>query len=135
MGLDLYLLYRQMRRPTDLDFDPIIKELERKPIPLNHYRKKTGDGRSGALGIVNRRSLPADYSRLCWKRPYLYKLLLDFGKTFVPPEVQWNAITLNQNYRARPHYDRHNIGKSYLVAFGDYTGGDLRLHEGDLSGT
>lgn len=87
-----------------------------------------------AWGVVGRRCLPPDYSRNCWVRPYLYKLLLDFGTKYVT-DISWNAITVNQNYKAKPHYDKNNFGSSFLVAFGDYQGGALKIHEGDLSGT
>lgn len=114
-------------------FKPIIDEIERKPIEINKYRDVAGSGRSQAFGIVNRRCLPPDYSRQCWLRPYLYKLLLDFGDTYVK-DISWNAITVNQNYKADKHRDKGNVGKSFLVAFGDYEGGDLKIYEGDLSG-
>ena len=114
-------------------FDEILKELSRQPLQMNKYRKKVGDGRSQAFGVVGRRCLPPDYSRQCWRRPYLYKLLLDFGNKYV--NLPWNAITVNQNYKAGPHYDRHNVGDSFLVAFGDYKGGELIIHEGPKAGT
>lgn len=114
------------------EFQPIINELKRLPIGENKYRFKSGAGRSQAFGVVNKRSMPPDYSRQNWLRPYLFKLLLDFGKKWV--DISFNAITVNQNYRAGKHYDRHNLGPSFLVAFGSYTGGDLLIHEGDLSG-
>lgn len=113
-------------------FKPIIDELKRRPLEFNAYRDKAGEGRSQAFGLVNRRCLAPDYSRQNWKRPYLYKLLLDFADKYV--DISYNAITLNQNYQASKHYDKHNAGESYLVAFGSYTGGDLLIHEGDLSG-
>jgi hypothetical protein len=113
-------------------FQEIIKELERLPIQKNYYRKKVGEGRSQAFGVVGKRGIPNDYSRHCWNRPYLYKLLLDFAEKYV--DLSFNSITVNQNYAAEPHRDRNNIGESYLVAFGDYTGGELKIYEGDLSG-
>lgn len=113
-------------------FLPIIEELRRHPLEINEYRKRTGSGRSQAFGIVGKRSMAPDYSRQCWKRPYLFKLLLEFGAEHVP--IAWNAITLNQNYQAGPHYDRNNIGESFLVAFGTYAGGELVLHEGEKEG-
>ena len=113
-------------------FSDIIKELERQPIALNEYRLKSGTGRSQAFGIVNRRNLPPDYSRNCWCRPYLYKLLLDFGSKYV--DLPFNAITVNQNYKAEPHKDKNNKGNSFLVAFGDYTGGELEILEGERKG-
>lgn len=121
-----------MNEPTSDDFAAIIAELERRPLEQNNYRKKTGSGKSQAFGLVNRRCLPPDYSRNNWKRAYLYKLLLDYADKYV--KIPYNSITLNQDYRAGKHYDRHNRGDSYLVAFGSYTGGDLLIHEGDLSG-
>ena len=115
------------------EFAPIIAELQRQPLPINRYRKKLGPaGRSNAMGLVNRRCLPPDYSRYCWCRPYLYKLLLDFGLKNVP--FPFTSITLNENFSAGPHRDRGNEGKSFLVAFGDFTGGELNIAEGDLSG-
>ena len=113
-------------------FDDIITELKRQPLQKNEYRTKAGSGRSQAFGVVGRRCLLPDYSRQCWLRPYLYKLLLDFGEKYV--QIPWNAITLNQGYKADKHRDKHNRGDSFLVAFGDFTGGDLMIHEGDLSG-
>ena len=114
------------------EFVSIIAELERRPLQQNNYRNKAGNGKSQAFGLVNRRCLAPDYSRNNWLRPYLYKLLLDFGEKFV--DISYNAITLNQDYQAGKHRDKHNSGNSFLVAFGDYTGGDLLIHEGDLSG-
>ena len=111
-------------------FDEIIEELERRPLSVNKYRVKTGEGRSQAFGIVGRRNLPPDYSRQCWKRPELYKMLLDFAEKYV--DISYNAITINQNYKTLPHKDKHNIGDSYLVSFGDFLGGDLIIHNDDI---
>jgi len=113
-------------------FCEIIEELKRRPLSCNKYRLRSGNGQSQAFGIVGRRSMAPDYCRNCWKRPYLYKLLLDFAAKHVP--IPYNAITLNQNYKAQPHYDKNNVGNSFLVAFGDFTGGTLRIHEGEKEG-
>ena len=115
-------------------FTEIKEEIQRQPIAVNEYRNVAGVGRSLTWGCVGRRCLPPDYSRNCWTRPYLYKLLLDFGAKYVT-DISWNAITVNQNYAAAPHYDKNNNGPSFLVAFGEYQGGCLKIHEGDLSGS
>ena len=109
--------------------DQIIHELERQPLQNNRYRKSTGLGRSQTFGVVFRRSSPPDYSRWCWKRAYLYSLLIEFGDKYV--DVPFNAITLNQNYKCLPHRDTGNEGESTIIAFGNYTGGALLIHEGD----
>jgi hypothetical protein len=115
-------------------FEDIISELQRQPLQVNHYRNIAGDGRSQTFGVVGRRCLSPDYSRQCWMRPKLYYHLLEFGKKYVR-DVSYNAITLNQNYKADKHYDKNNVGDSFLVAFGNYKGGALRIWEGDLSGS
>lgn len=102
----------------------IEEELQRKPVPVNKYRKKSGLGRSMTLGIVNRRCLPPDISRESWKRPYLHFLLQEFGKTI---GISYTSITVNQNYETKPHYDSNNVGTSYIVGFGLYDGGDLHV--------
>jgi hypothetical protein len=115
-------------------FEEIISELKRRPLPVNQYRDTAGVGRSTAFGIVNRRCLPPDMSRECWNRAALYGLLEKYADRFCPFS-DWTSITLNQNYAAAPHRDKGNHGLSYLVAFGDYRGGELVIHEGDCSGT
>jgi hypothetical protein len=114
-------------------FKEIIEELKRHPLRKNTERGNSGIGMSQAFGIVNRRMCPPDASRNNWQRPFLYKLLLDFAQKYV--DIPYQGITVNQNYKAQPHKDRGNQGISYLVAFGDYTGGELKIHEGDLQGT
>jgi len=118
--------------PIKEDFDLIVKELERQPIEVTKYRLKSGVGRSQVFGVVNRRSVHPDYSRHCWKRPYLYKLILEFAEKFV--DIPFNACTINQDYKAAAHKDRGNVGDSFLVAFGDYIGGELEILEGPLKG-
>jgi len=113
-------------------FKDIYEELKRKPIEVNNYRDNAGAGRSQTFGIVNKRSLPPDASRQNWLRPKLYHHLLEFGKKYVT--VPFNAITVNMNYQASPHYDKHNRGPSFLVAFGPFSGGELEIHEGPRLG-
>jgi hypothetical protein len=109
-------------------FQELYEELIEKPITVNKYRNSGGVGRSQAFGVVGRRCLPPDYSRQNWLRPNLYRLLKQFADQYV--DISWNAVTVNMNYKIAPHYDKHNVGDSYLVAFGDYTGGELEIHEG-----
>ena len=116
-------------------FQALIKELEARPIPITRSRKSAGKGRSVVFGVVNRWIVPPDYSSMCWKRPTLYKLLLDFDHMHVCSRgIRWNSVTLNMNYRAALHRDRGNEGDSFVVAFGDFTGGALHALRGPLKG-
>ena len=114
-------------------FKEIREELEKRPLLVNHYRDVAGEGRSQTFGIVNRRCLPYDYSRQNWVRPKLYHHLQEFARKYV--DISYTSITVNQNYRCLPHRDKNNQGDSFLVAFGSYAGGNLVMHEGDLSGS
>jgi hypothetical protein len=114
-------------------FKEILEELEARPIAVNKYRDIAGAGRSQTFGLVNKRCQPVDYSRQCWVRPKLYYHLQQFAAKYV--DISWTSITVNQNYRCSPHRDKGNYDESFLVAFGSYTGGDLLIHEGDLSGS
>jgi len=99
-------------------------ELKRQPLRINRSRKNTGDGgRTGTFGVVRKRVTRPNYSRLCWWRPKLYGLLLEFGTTHIKHD--WNAITINQNYQCSSHYDAGNLGPSTVVGFGNYSGGEL----------
>lgn len=114
-------------------FKSILEELQRRPIQVNHYRDVAGTGRSQTFGLVNKRCQTADYSRQGWLRPKLLYHLQEFAERYV--KIPWTSITVNQNYTCGKHRDKGNYGESFLVAFGDYQGGDLLIHEGDLSGS
>ena len=113
-------------------FNDIIAELQRRPLLSNKERKLAGVGQSQCFGLVNKRTQSCDYSRMCWGRPYLYKLLMEFGEKYCP--FAYTSITINQNYMVKPHRDKGNKGNSLLVAFGNFTGGLLRVSDGPLKG-
>lgn len=113
-------------------FTEILQELQERPIPTNKYRTTSGEGRSQAFLLVNRRCLPVDYSRQCWMRPKLLYHVQEFAKKYV--DISYTSFTINQNYKCQPHRDKSNYGVSYLVAFGEFGGGELVISEGDLSG-
>jgi hypothetical protein len=108
------------------DLAAIAQELERQPIGVNHDRRVSGAGRSQAFGIVKRMSYRPWVSRNCWTRPHLWKLLQEFADKHV--EVPWKAVQVNVNYESKPHRDKGNQGESFIVGFGEYTGGDLVIH-------
>jgi hypothetical protein len=110
-------------------FKKIIAELERRPVEYNRYRKESGAGRSQTFEIVKRRFNPQKtkygYSLQCKTRPYLYKLILDFAREYSKKIPEFNSIQINQNYACQPHRDKGNVGRSTIVSFGEFTGGEL----------
>ena len=115
-------------RILQISLAPIAVELSRQPLRLNENRACSGKGRTACFGIVNtRRSVASGFAAHNIHRPHLYKMLLDFGVTHVP--IQWNAIQVNQNYQCKKHRDSGNVGISFIVAFGTYAGGNLRVYQ------
>jgi len=67
--------------------------------------------------------MPPGLSRNTYKYPELWDALLEFADRHVP--IPWHGIQVNHNYKSEPHYDAGNCGESYIVSFGDYSGGEL----------
>ena len=111
-------------------FQPLLDHLSKHQIPINKYRKGVGIGRSQAFGMVRKRSLAPDLSRCSWLDPRLHYLLMKFGLVHLPPDFTFTSIQVNANYSCAPHFDKHNTGVSFIVAFGSFTGGELVLKEG-----
>ena len=55
------------------------------------------------------------------------KSLTGFIRRYVP-DFQFNALIVNQDYGGRPHVDRSNLGMSYILGVGNYSGGELWIH-------
>ena len=47
------------------------------------------------------------------------------------PDFRWTTIQLNKNVECKPHIDTNNVGKSLILGWGNYTGGELVI-EGKL---
>ena len=93
------------------------------PLYVNKYRPNVGVGKSQCFGIVRKRSLPPDISRQSWLHPKLHALLTSF-----PCPVPYTSVQVNDSLTCLPHKDKNNVGDSYIIGFGDYTGGELILH-------
>jgi len=112
------------------DLSGIEMYLDKHLMDLNHFRVAVGDGRSVTFGCVAKRNGGYGESRQGWRHPELYQMLLDFAAKYVT--VQWDGIQVNQNYPCNPHRDLNNQGTSFIVAMGNYKGGELCVeNEGD----
>jgi hypothetical protein len=118
-----------VKEHSPADFLPILQELQRKPLPVNHDRMVAGKGKSQAFGVIRRWSYRPWLSRNTWMRPELWQHLLDFAAAHV--SIPWDAVQVNDNYASQPHLDKGNRGLSYIVGFGNYTRGELFV---DVSG-
>lgn len=117
-------------------FETLKQYLIEDPPKNSDSRKNSGYGRSQPYGILNR----------CWAGgnmgtglvtnndfyPHIWEEAYKISKKIVPKSINWTTLMVNMNYEAVPHIDRNNTGPSLVVAFGDYTGGELVTI--DLSG-
>ena len=47
------------------------------------------------------------------------------------PNFKFTSIQVNKNNRTAKHTDANNVGVSYMIGLGDYTGGDLEIFDED----
>ena len=111
----------------EIEFKLITDELVRRPLAICSSRRTCGIGRTQTFGLIRKRRTPHGPSAISRDRPFLYNLLLEFGRKHI--NHPFASITLNMNYRCEPHKDRGNEGESTVVGFGNYTGGELCVGE------
>jgi len=47
----------------------------------------------------------------------------------IDPNFKYNSITINRNFKCRPHYDKNNKSPSMIIGLGDYEGGELVIEK------
>jgi len=72
--------------------------------------------------------VPPNFTRKNVKHPWLTRLLIGALKV-VAPDFPFTSIQLNYKYASRPHVDKNNLGTSFIVGLGDYTGGEMWVHD------
>jgi hypothetical protein len=108
-------------------FRSILQEIESDPT-----LKEKHSGRSLTFGIINRRNQSSDYSRNNWLRASLYAKVLDFAEKYVG--IPFDTISIG--FGSRPQFGKlkNSKGQSFLVATGNFTGGELTVQDPDISG-
>jgi hypothetical protein len=110
-------------------FAELLKHLSKHNIAINRYRPTSGVGMSQCFGIVKKRGLKPNLSRQSWLDPKLHDLLMKFANNNLPNDFKFSSVQVNCNYKCLAHYDKGNEGNSYIVGFGAYTGGNLKLKD------
>jgi hypothetical protein len=93
---------------------------------MTDTRANSGTGRTQAYGIINRvkggRGIGLGMN--CEMFPKIWEAGKKLAEE-IATDINWTTFMLNMNYEAKTHIDKNNIGESLVVAFGDYTGGEL----------
>ena len=79
-------------------------------------------------GNVNYPCKPIDQSANNLKYPEIYDELKKIIND-IDPQFEYDSITLNKNFKCRPHYDKANRSPSLIVAFGKFLGGELVVND------
>lgn len=109
----------------------VLQELENTKFPKNTSRKNIGICEAFALGDVAYRGQQflggktRGPSRFNKKFPKLHSLIEELAKEIEEKEFEYTTIQVNKNVISPPHVDKNNVGPSYIIALGDYTGGEL----------
>eukprot|EP00445_Apocalathium_hangoei_P018342 CAMPEP_0203891616 /NCGR_PEP_ID=MMETSP0359-20131031/34880_1 /ASSEMBLY_ACC=CAM_ASM_000338 /TAXON_ID=268821 /ORGANISM="Scrippsiella Hangoei, Strain SHTV-5" /LENGTH=526 /DNA_ID=CAMNT_0050813431 /DNA_START=101 /DNA_END=1681 /DNA_ORIENTATION=+ len=109
----------------------VTKALSLAQVPMQARQNVVPKGERSVQGMGcglyvygDRIGVTASTSRF----PWLARLLAAFGRQ-AHPNFAFTSIQVNVNYAARPHVDRNNLGHSQIIGLGDYTGGELWVHD------
>jgi len=108
-------------------FEPLYQMLKKIKIPYKvgrSNRRGFPKHRAGVFGITKQRFT----GKICngylsVKHPEIFKEMERIGNIFCP--IKFSSIHLNHNVICPKHKDEKNVGKSVLVSFGEYKGGNI----------
>lgn len=116
----------------DITEESVLRVLHATDIPLNTARKNIlPDGTTAVRGmLLGFYSLAGNVgiTDASKSRPWLVRLLSNFARKS-NPDFEFTSIQVNKNYASRPHVDKNNLGESLIIGLGDYTGGDVWVHD------
>ena len=119
--------------------DALLKALANEPPDIDLSSSRPGVGgpspvKTQSVGLINTRlaSRGSHISSFTWESAatstwlrYLLALAQSVGL------VGFSAIQLNDGFPALPHQDKGNVGLSFAISFGNYSGGDLCIKLGE----
>jgi hypothetical protein len=105
---------------------PKIPKPALKTAHTNRGNKLGTIGRTITFGFGDTRRGIKEYASNK-RHPELLKALVAFGNQVVPKGFEYNGITLNEGVKAKKHKDSKNVGVSYIIGIGDFTGGNIKV--------
>ena len=105
----------------------MLEILETISMPYNQERLGFPKFRGYILGTSRGRfgRSKEGLSRMTKKYPNQWESIKEWAYENVPHDVEWNCIQVNKNLVCPVHKDKNNVGKSFIVSFGDYEGCNL----------
>tara|TARA_Y100000389_G_scaffold24069_1_gene20761 strand:- start:1408 stop:2034 length:627 start_codon:yes stop_codon:yes gene_type:complete len=126
---------------------PFPKNTSRKNIFRTAHKENKAKYEGFVLGKIN--LLPVNWKKdskgktikqtnsLKTKEKRYKKLFAECKKLMKmhDPKFKFTTIQYNKNMRAARHVDGRNVGTSYIIGLGDYTGGELIVYDNDKKPT
>jgi hypothetical protein len=117
----------------------MLKMLRETDFPKNKGRtnilnKGQTHSLSMVLGKVRKLYTKKELSKVPSRHNEKYPELLKAGKALLKahdPKYRFEAMTVNKNQKAASHTDVNNVGTSYIIGMGNYTGGQLIFTDKD----
>tara|TARA_A100001201_G_scaffold142457_1_gene140727 strand:- start:4968 stop:5480 length:513 start_codon:yes stop_codon:yes gene_type:complete len=120
----------------------ILKEVS--PLPKQGRNNITADNQGKNKGVVlgkvrdflgrGKDSKAGDIVTARLTETPKYKPLFEEASKLMKqhnPNFKFTSIQINENQKTSKHKDGYNVGKSYIIGLGDYTGGEVRLYTKD----
>tara|TARA_R100000654_G_scaffold12996_1_gene28254 strand:- start:2651 stop:3268 length:618 start_codon:yes stop_codon:yes gene_type:complete len=107
-----------------------------EPEPKNTYSITYGYVNLGYLSPTKQRERVEGHknlfkTKLLSEHPELKSIIQEFCDIHCKEGIVVDQIQINKNWWSPPHYDSGNVGESYIVGLGDYTGGETVVDYGD----
>jgi len=116
----------------DHSLKALLRVLRAMQVPATGNRKNVMPDGVGAIhGMLLGLYYYAGTSGLAaatTKQPFLTKLLIQVMLKKAP-DFPFTSVQLNYGYASRPHVDKNNLGTGYIIGLGDYTDGELWVHD------
>tara|TARA_R110000796_G_scaffold156778_4_gene273564 strand:+ start:402 stop:962 length:561 start_codon:yes stop_codon:yes gene_type:complete len=126
---------------TALESIDLKTSTDRREAYRRHFgRLPPKDSYSVQYGYTKKKWLSSTTNRIESKYPGLFNttlktnepdlelLLKEFFQLYCPEKkFKWTELQLNKNFQIQPHRDKGNVGESYIIGFGDYGNGQLKV--------
>ncbi|CAJ1446524.1 unnamed protein product [Effrenium voratum] len=121
-----------------LSSEDVLQALEAEDIPESFRKnvREEGDTRKVqgmCLGVTSHWTKGATVSAATRLRPALTALLCRFARQELAG-FEFTSIQVNKDYKAAMHVDKNNLGPSFILGLGDYSGGWLWIDDGSNLG-
>ena len=83
----------------------------------------TKEGKRGRCIVISQKTNKPKY-KIIWEMAC--KVMKEYD-----PDFHFTTIQFNKNHKMKKHIDKNNVGTSYIIGLGNYSGGELKIWDED----